>query len=145
MTREEKCKKAIELGYTYNPESGDVIGIKGKPIIAKKDGYIDIQSKVFYKLKAHIFAWYYIYGETVDQIDHINGIRDDNRLCNLRAVNNQQNQQNRTKAKGYGWHTGTQKWRAYIKGNGKYIHIGLFDNESDARQAYIEAKKIYHI
>ena len=32
-----------------------------------------------------------------------------------------------------------------IRLNGKDIHLGLFTDESEARQAYLDAKKIYHI
>jgi hypothetical protein len=78
------------------------------------------------------------------QVDHINGIRHDNRLENLRLVNNQQNQHNQTKAKGYTWYKALCKWQAYIKLNDKKIHLGYFENEEDARNAYLEAKLRYH-
>ena len=29
--------------------------------------------------------------------------------------------------------------------NGKKIHLGLFDTKEDAHNAYLNAKKIYHI
>jgi len=48
---------------------------------------------------AHRLAWFYVHGVWPDQIDHINGDRSDNRIANLRAANNSQNQAN-MKAKG---------------------------------------------
>ena len=33
----------------------------------------------------------------------------------------------------------------FITLNNKTINLGLFDNENDARNAYLEAKKIYHV
>jgi len=147
MTREEKLKLIIEKGYTYNPETGEVISRFGKVITRKTDGYIIIQlynNKKYYNLKVHQFAYYVTYGEIVEQIDHINGVRNDNRICNLRSVTNQQNQHNQTKAKGYSWHKQTNKFQARIKLNGKLINLGLFNTEDEARQAYLQAKEIYH-
>ena len=53
------------------------------------------------------------------------------------------NQQNRI-GKGYTWHKKSQKWVAKIVVNGVAKHLGLFDKEEDAHQAYLQAKKIYH-
>ncbi len=78
------------------------------------------------------------------QVDHRNGIRHDNRLDNLRLVTCQQNQFNQTKAKGYYWNKQMNKWRAQIRIDGRAITLGLFVNESDARQAYLTAKSKYH-
>ena len=78
------------------------------------------------------------------QVDHRNGIRHDNRLDNLRLVNNQQNQHNHTKAKGYYWNKQNNRWRAKIRLDGRSIHLGYFDVEDDARQAYLDAKLVYH-
>jgi len=80
-----------------------------------------------------------------DDIDHIDGNKLNNTVNNLRLVSHQQNQWNRTKAKGYSWYKNTNKWKAQIAFNGKNIHIGLFKNENDAREAYLNAKRIYHI
>jgi hypothetical protein len=83
--------------------------------------------------------------ETKIQVDHINGMKHDNRLVNLRLVTHQQNQHNRTKALGYSWHKQNNKWKAKIKLDGRTINLGYFINESDARQAYLDAKLKYHI
>ena len=83
-------------------------------------------------------------GSQDNSIDHINGITTDNHIANLRNVTNQQNCFNRTKAKGYYWDKRKKKWRAKIHLNGKNIHLGYFDLEEDARNAYLEAKDIYH-
>lgn len=148
MEREEKCQLAIEKGFKYNPETGDIIGIKGK-IMNKTNtyNYICIEfryEKKLYRLRAHQLAWYITHGEIVDCIDHINGNRLDNRICNLRSVTRQENNFNYTKAKGYSWNKRQNKWCASIKLNRKSIHLGSFDNECDARQAYLDAKEKYH-
>jgi hypothetical protein len=78
-------------------------------------------------------------------IDHIDGCRLNNCLTNLRVVTNQQNSFNRTKAKGYYWDKNSKKFLAQIRLNRKLIYLGLFNNEEDARAAYLAAKQIYHI
>jgi hypothetical protein len=148
MNREEKCQLAIEKGITYNPETGEVIGMKGNVITRKTNGYISIalyDNKKIYQLYGHQFAYYITYGEVVDSIDHINGIKDDNRICNLRSVTHQQNSFNIKKAKGYYWDKLKNKWHSQIQLNGKQIHLGLFNTEDDAHNAYLQAKQKYHI
>jgi hypothetical protein len=145
MTREEKCLTAIQLGYTYNPETGEVKNRQGKVLKSKTPyGYLVIGRKEL-TLFQHQFAWYFIHKETVNSLDHINGIKDDNRISNLRSVTHQQNHFNETKAKGYYWHKGTNKWQTKIMLNGKSIHLGLFNTEEEARQTYLKAKEQYHI
>jgi hypothetical protein len=78
-----------------------------------------------------------------NMIDHYNRKRDDNHIENLHVVTNSQNQFNRG-AKGYYWHKAKNKWQAYIKINGKLKHLGLFEHEADARNAYIKEKEILH-
>ena len=78
------------------------------------------------------------------QVDHIDNMRTNNCLGNLRMVTCQQNQFNRPKVKGYSWHKNKNKWMARIDLNGKKHHLGYFNNEDDARQAYLKAKEIYH-
>lgn len=68
-----------------------------------------------------------------DQLDHINGIRSDNRICNLRQVSNAENSRNvamrrnnTSSVVGVGWHELTGKWRASITLEGRMRHLGLF-------------------
>ena len=76
--------------------------------------------------------------------DHRDGLRANNSRNNLREVTQQQNQHNQTRARGYYWNKARNKWQAYIKVNGKKIHLGYYDLEADARAAYLAAKAIYH-
>lgn len=148
MTREQKCEFAIQNGYKYNSETGKITGVKGKELTAKRNGYNLIYlylNKKEYKLCGHHLAWYYTHKECVEQLDHINGDRSDNRICNLRSVNSQQNHMNRTSAKGYSWYKERNKWRSQITLNNKQIHLGIFEKEEDARNAYLQAKEKYHI
>ena len=80
-----------------------------------------------------------------NMIDHIDGNPLNNRIDNLRLVTCQQNHFNRTKVKGYTWDKKARKWQAYIKLNGKQKHLGLFESEQEAHQAYLKSKEIYHL
>lgn len=147
MTTKEKCELAIKKGFKYNLTNGKIFGILGKEIIGKcGNGYIRleiIRKKIY--LKGHQFAWFYINKYIPEEIDHINGIRTDNRIDNLRAVTRQQNQWNRTTAKGYCWNKNANKFMAQITVNKKQIHLGYYETEYDAHKSYIKAKQKYHI
>lgn len=85
-----------------------------------------------------------------DQIDHINGIRHDNRLVNLRVVSNAENCRNQrlrcdnnSGAAGVNWNEPTGKWRARIHVAGKSIHLGLFIRRVDAITARASAEIVY--
>ena len=79
----------------------------------------------------HRLAWLYTYGEFPCILDHINGVRTDNRLCNLREVTHQQNHMNqRISSKNTSGVTGVylnnrkKLWCAQMKFNGKTYHLG---------------------
>jgi len=78
------------------------------------------------------------------EIDHIDVNRINNHISNLRIVSKQQNQFNRTKAKGFHYNKRIKKYQAYIGVNSKMIFLGLYTTEEEAHQAYLNAKIIYH-
>jgi hypothetical protein len=49
------------------------------------------------------------------------------------------------KSKGYTWHKHRKKWMSSIKVNKRTIHLGYFETEEKARNAYLQAKEKYHI
>jgi hypothetical protein len=149
MTTEQRIKLCIERGTTYNPLTGIITGSRGEPIIAKNDGgYIRMQVGVngkYYYFYGHQFAYYYMYNIIPINVDHRNGIRDDNRICNLRSTNHKGNCYNKTNTKGYHWDKKNNKWRVSIQVNYKTINIGRYNTEEEAKNAYLEAKEKYHI
>ena len=123
---------------------GNKVGTKAK------DGYI--QTTIYGKLyRMHRLAWLYVYGSFPKKhIDHINRIRDDNRIENLREVSQKKNLQNRvtpsnstTGRIGVSVMRGRNKYRSTIHVNGKSINLGVFDILSDAIDAREHAEKIY--
>lgn len=99
--------------------------------------------------KAHRVIWAIHYVEWPDeQIDHINGVRDDNRISNLRVVTNQENQRNASMRSnntsgvcGVRWHKAAGKWQARIMVDGRYKHLGLFSSFDAAAEARAEASR----
>ena len=106
----------------------------------RHDGYIIIRiDRVAYL--AHRLAWFYTHGVWPDSlIDHANGIRDDNRLVNLRAATALENVGNmRTKSasgiKGVIWDKTNKYWVAYIHKQRAYKFIGSYKTKQEAADA----------
>ena len=105
----------------------------------RSDGYIYIKVDGVTCL-AHRLAWLYINNEwPVDEIDHVNHIKDDNRLINLRVVTHAENSRNKSLSTnntsghiGVSWHKASRKWRVNIHVNGKENFLGCFANKNDA-------------
>ena len=106
------------------------------------DDYIEIMVDGK-KYQAHRLAWLYTHGyDTENQIDHLNGIRNDNRISNLREVSqscNLQNQKinsnNTSGFPGVTWVKRKQKWVAQIQIQGKVHGLGYYDTALDAALA----------
>lgn len=84
-----------------------------------------------------------------DEIDHINGKRDDNRWENLRAATRTENRWNTDKRKdnksGFkGVHAHGDKWRAAIQHNKQRIDLGIFDTAQQASDAYVKRQNELH-
>jgi len=113
-------------------------------------GYIAIKiDSVLYR--AHRLAWLYVYGVwPPNDIDHINRVRDDNRLSNLRLATRAQNCQNRrirsdnvTGTTGVCRYKKTQKWRAYIMIRKRQKELGVYDSLAAAILSRKIAEKVY--
>ena len=79
-------------------------------------------------------------------VDHINNIRDDNRLENLQVITNRLNCSKDVKNKtskytGVSWSKNRKKWHSKIKIKGKTINLGRYENEYEAHLAYQKALK----
>ena len=149
MKPKEMSYERISGLFKYDEVNGGVVRIDGKRRWhpkPDKTGYI-IYAVMDAKYKEHRLV-YLLNNPDMDQslqIDHINSIRSDNRIDNLRTVTNQQNQFNRPASLGFYWVPSKQLWNAKIKVDSKSIHLGYYGTILDARAAYLRAKKKYHI
>jgi len=91
----------------------------------------------------HRVVWLMSCGSWPDgEIDHINRIKTDNRIENLRCVPRAENMQNASGDIGFQVRGG--RYRARISINGKTKYLGTYDSEDGARAAYYSAKRIHH-
>lgn len=148
----------------YDEETGDFFWKLDKGSAAKagnKAGKINPRSGYWFislnkvSMSAHRLAWFYCYKEWPElQIDHINGIRTDNRISNLRQCTHKQNMQNVYRKKldseissefaGVHWDKKRGKWCAIIGADSRRTFLGHFHNERKAFMAYLIAKKVLH-
>ena len=140
--------------FEYNPETGEFIrrvarggerrGARVKTLTDKGYLRIGIDGADY---RAHRVAWLYVHGEwPADQLDHINGNRNDNRIANLRLATPSQNSANRRRLsrtlsgyKGVVPHQG--KWVAQIKKGKTSFHLGCFSTAAEAHDAYCKAAR----
>lgn len=146
--------------FHYCPETGVFTRIKKTAEVCEigdKPGYLDekgyLRVRIAGKLVTlHRLAWLYMTGAwPVETIDHINGIRSDNRWENLRAATWAEQCQNiktpRANTSGFAgvsFHKVHNKWRAYIHVNRKQHSLGYYHSREEAASAHIEAKKRLH-
>jgi hypothetical protein len=156
--KEISCERVKEL-VRYDPKTGVFIfrqnrsnRLAGSMAGGKtKLGYILVRLDNC-QIYAHRLAWFYVYGEwPPEQVDHINGVRDDNSLGNLRLASQSQNTCNgvlrRTNTSGYrgvSWVKEKKKWVAGLTKNGKQYKLGYFDDPKEAHMAYLDAARKLH-
>lgn len=153
MITQERLKELLD----YDPETGVFRwrATKAKCIkngdlagSTSNHGYIGIFVDGHRRL-AHRLAWLYMFGVWPDkQIDHINGIRGDNKIVNLRLATQSENSANgkqRTRnLKGAHFMKTLKKWRATLTKNYKQVHVGLFASEKEAHEARMMVAKQIH-
>lgn len=102
--------------------------------------------------RLHSFIYSKVFGDIPKgfEVDHINRIKFDNRIDNLRLANRSENIINRNlTSKNTSGYTGVSKrkdgrFRAYISVNRKQIHLGLFDTAKQAYKVRLKAEKKYY-
>jgi hypothetical protein len=145
MLTQDELKKYVSYnpvtGYFHsngvkfsNKEPGERVGTKH---LTKGYRYIVVKGKTYREQRV---AFLYMTGNwPVNQVDHINGIKDDNRWCNLRDVTPTVNCQNRklfiTNKSGYKgvcWNKQTNKWQVLCRKDGKQMYFGQYADLAEA-------------
>jgi hypothetical protein len=142
--RPEKMCETQRAALTWNARFAN----KEAFTTAHTDGYLS--GCIFRRrYQAHRIIWALYFGEwPAGQIDHINGVRTDNRLANLRDVSQSDNQRNAARRRdnisgvtGVYWNKNERKWMAQINGDKRQIHLGYFTNIDDAVAARKAAER----
>lgn len=149
MLTQEKLRVLL----SYDATTGDFTWLSSnrKAGCVAKDGYVVIQLERK-QYRAHQLAWLYVHGEFLTrQLDHINRVRSDNRLVNLRKVTLSQNSQNqvltRKNTSGYRgvcWDKSRNMWRADIGVNRKRKYLGHYETKEIAAKVYAKAAAALH-
>ena len=147
----------LRADFSYDPDTGYLTRISGQRP-GHRVGYLHKRGYVMVSYLARIYlahrvAWCLAHGAwPAGEIDHINGDKADNRICNLRVCDASTNQQNIRAAKA-GNTTGllgvtvdreSGKFVAQISYNHRHIHLGRFDSADLAHAAYLGAKRAIH-
>jgi len=147
-------KQELSLTYLrsvldYDPATGVLTWKNGSRCgsiagCIQKRGYrtIGLRGVEFY---AHRLVWFMIHGRWPIGIDHINGVKADNRICNLREATQSQNIANSgaksaSGLKGAYYHRKKGKWYSRILKQ----HLGYFDTKEEAHLAWAKMAKETH-
>jgi hypothetical protein len=139
----------IRSVFQYDPSTG-MFTRDGKTTgSVLPNGYLYLSLKNR-RITAHRAAWAVVYGEFPQhEVDHVNRVRTDNRISNLRLATRSQNARNtsirkssRSGYKGVSWHSKCGKWRAVIQASGRQLHLGYFTSAVEASEVYIKTAKI---
>jgi hypothetical protein len=99
------------------------------------------------RYQEHHLVFLMFTGVLPKQIDHINGIKNDNRIENLRLCTNSQNQYNtkpKNLRKNVSFYKRIGKWQVQLKINQKTLHFGYFEDVELADLVAHEARDLYH-
>lgn len=145
-------QEQLKAVLRYDPETGIFTRLSNGAIAGsiKTKGYryIGIGSR---RYRAHRLAFLYMTGSMPKQVDHKNGIRDDNRWENLRDASHSQNCQNAitrkdntSGVKGVFWHKDKKYWIARLKVDGKQHVVGHYKEIAEAEMALKAARQQLH-
>lgn len=154
-----ECPELLQELFQYNPDTGRITHRRDRRKVKAGTpadtsyvgaGYSSVSVRLNGRCRnvsGHRAAWILHHRKPIPSglvVDHINGDKRDNRICNLRLVTQTENMHNRKPTKGYSWKSRDKGFHAQISVNSKVLHLGLHDTELDARAAYLRAKRQFH-
>jgi hypothetical protein len=133
---------------SFNPNKTNLIGQLAGSI--HKTGYQHI-TWMGKSHKAHRLIFMFHHGYMPDFIDHINNVRNDNRIENLRAATRSENnfnasmcKNNKSGYRGVNWHKHSKSWIVRVMTHGKSKIIGYFKDLELAGLVADEARALHH-
>jgi len=151
-------REYISTLLRYDPETGDLywrVTKSAKAVAGQKAGSVNQHGHVNLQIDKKMYAAHQIvfllhHGYIPKEIDHINRVKTDNRIENLRPCTSTQNKgnvgllrTNKTGIRGVSINGKTGKYHAQIKINGKQTYLGRFDTAEEAALMYQGAAKLY--
>lgn len=147
--------------FRYDPATGWLVWLKkasDKTVVGKRAGWqrskggyrqVGFMGQIVYE---HRLIWLIVTGSFPEhQIDHRNGVKDDNRFANLRAADSTQNlanigvkSDNTSGAKNVHWCNIKKRWIAKLKSNGKTKYVGAFRDYNVAVASVSEVRLQVH-
>jgi hypothetical protein len=150
MLTQERLKQL----FVYDPDTGVFTRLKasGRGKAGSQAGTISLNGYRAITVdrkrhQAHRLVFLYMTGELPESgvdVDHINGIRDDNRWANLRMATRAQNMWNSHHSSCGYYCKQTGKYAVKVKCNGVHHWVGRFDTKEQARQAYLNKVQQLH-
>lgn len=161
--KNEIAPERLHETLVYEPDTGLLrwkvrqarcVEVGGKAGHITKFGYLRVAINGR-RYSCHRVAWAMHYGAWPDcDLDHINGVRNDNRIANLRLATRSQNSCNRKRStrnkvsgvKGVSFvpNKRRRRWRAHIRCDGRAYALGHYDCLGQAARAYHEAALWLH-
>lgn len=134
----ERPKHHFETEWSWKRFNKNLANTKAG-ILDKQSGYNIVSFRINgkkFKTKEHRVIWYLLKNEVPFIVDHIDRNRLNNSIENLRNVSYWENRLNSNNFKGTNFHKASGKWVAQYYDGKKRIHLGLFNSEWEAIQAY---------
>jgi hypothetical protein len=149
--REDLTPEEVRTLLHYSPQDGTFTRLVRTSVSIKagdKTGYTSPDGYTYIPLfninySAHRLAWFYTHGVWPKIVDHINGDKSGNRLCNLRNVSHAENCFNRSRAnaanktgvRGVEHNKRSGRYVARVKRNGVAYYFGTFKTLPEAEMA----------
>lgn len=149
----------LQTLLSYDPDTGHFTRLKtqGGGKAGTRAGYTHHTGYRYVRVDGvtvveHRLAWFYTHGVwPKNDLDHINRVRHDNRIVNLRETTRAENCQNqpirrsnKSGVTGVYYHKVSGKWAACINVNKKQIHLGVYDTLAQAVSARRNAETDYY-
>lgn len=145
----------LKTKVRYSPDTGEFFWKefcggrcrKGLRAGSQINGYWELRFKR-HRIYAHRFVFYLMHGYLPKQIDHIDGDKLNNKVCNLRATTNRINSLNKKahragRLPGANLHGGKYWQSAFLYPDGNRKHLGSFKTEKEAHERYMEEVRRY--